>query len=71
MGNFSLRLDDTVEQELQRISRKTSRTKSDVVKKALTLYLDEYQDYEAALVRRAKKGEEILTLTQMKKALGI
>jgi hypothetical protein len=40
-------------------------------KKALALYLDEYQDYETALARRADKDEEVLTLTQMKKALGV
>jgi len=71
MAVLTLRLDDQLERKLRRLSKETERPKSYFVKKALTLYLDEYQDYDAALARRADKDEEILTLAQMKNALGV
>ena len=71
MAVLTLRLDDQLERKLKRLSKETERPKSYFVKKALALYLDEYQDYETALARRADKDEGILTLAQMKKALGV
>jgi RHH-type rel operon transcriptional repressor/antitoxin RelB len=71
MAVLTLRLDHQLERKLRRLSEETERPKSYFIKKALALYLDEYQDYETALARRADKDEEVLTLTQMKKALGV
>jgi len=71
MGVLTLRLDEQLEKKLQKLSKETERPKSYFVKKALELYLDEYQDYETALARRADKDEEVLTLAQMKKTLGV
>ena len=71
MGVLTLRLNDQLEKKLQKLSKETERPKSYFVKKALELYLDEYQDYETALARRADKDEEVLTLAQMKKTLGV
>ena len=62
---------EQLEKKLKRLSKETERPKSYFVRKALALYLDEYQDYETALARRADKDEETLTLAQMKKALGV
>lgn len=71
MAVLTLRIDEQLEQKLQRLSKETERPKSYFVKKALALYLDEYQDYETALARRANKDEEVVTLAQMKKILGV
>ena len=71
MAVLTLRLDDKVERKLKRLAKETERPKSYFVKKALDLYLDEYEDYETAQARRADKDEELLTLAQMKKALGV
>ncbi len=71
MAVLTLRLDDKLERKLKRLAKETERPKSYFVKKALDLYLDEYEDYETALARRADKDEELLTLAQMKKALGV
>lgn len=71
MAVLTLRLDDQLEKKLKQLSKETERPKSYFVKKALALYLDEYRDYETALARRADKDEEILTLAQMKKTLGV
>jgi len=67
----SLRIDDQLDPKRQQLSKETNRLKSHFVKKALALYLDEYQDYETALIRRADKDKKVLTLGQMKKALGV
>lgn len=71
MAVLILRIDDQLERKLQRLSKETGCPKSYFVKKALSLYLDEYQDYETALARRAIRNEEVLTLAQMKKTLGV
>lgn len=71
MAILTLRLDDQLEKKLTRLAKETERPKSYFVKKALALYLDEYQDYETALARRADKDDEIMTLAQMKKSLGV
>ena len=71
MALLTLRLDEQLEKKLRQLSKKTERPKSYFVKKALELYLEEYQDYETALARRADQDEEVLTLAQMKKTLGV
>ena len=71
MALLNLRLDDQLEKKLRQLSKKTERPKSYFVKKAIELYLEEYQDYETALARRADQDEEVLTLAQMKKTLGV
>lgn len=71
MALLTLRLDDQLEKKLRQLSKKTERPKSYFVKKAIELYLEEYQDYETALARRADQDEEVLTLAQMKKTLGV
>ena len=71
MAVLTFRLDEQLTRKLQKLSKETERPKSYFLKKALTLYFDEYQDYETALARRADKDEEVLTLTQMKKVLGV
>jgi len=71
MATLTLRVDDQLDRKLQRLAKETERPKSYFIKKALELYLDEYQDYQIALARRADKDEEILTMTQMRKALGV
>lgn len=50
--------------------RASERPKSYFIKKALELYLQEYEDYQIALARRADKDDEVLTLAQVRKALG-
>jgi RHH-type rel operon transcriptional repressor/antitoxin RelB len=71
MGVFSMRLDAKLHRKLQRLSKDTERPKSFFIKKALELYLDEYEDYQVALARRADRDDETLTLAQARKALGL
>ncbi len=71
MAVFSMRLEEKLDRKLQRLAKDTERPKSYFVKKALELYLDEYDEYQIALARRADKDDEALTLAQARKALGL
>jgi len=71
MAVFSMRLEEKLDRKLQRLARDTERPKSYFVKKALELYLDEYDEYQIALARRADKDDEALSLAQARKALGL
>ena len=71
MAIFSMRLEEKLDRKLQRLAKDTERPKSYFIKKALELYLDEYDEYQIALARRADKDDEALTLAQARKALGL
>ncbi len=71
MAVLSIRLDDPLNRKLARVSKDSERSKSYFIKKALELYLEEYEDYQIALRRRADHDDEVLSLAQMRKALGI
>ena len=71
MAMLTLRVEDQLNRKLQRLAKETERPKSYFIKKALEFYLEEYEDYQIALARRASKDDEILTMTQMRKALGV
>ncbi len=71
MAVLTLRLDDQTDRRLQRLAKESERPKSYFIKKALELYLQEYEDYQIALERRADKDDEILNLAQVRKALGL
>ena len=71
MATLTLRVENQLERRLHRLSKETERPKSYFIKKAIELYLEEYEDYQIALSRHADKDEKILTLDQMRKALGV
>ena len=71
MAVLTLRLDEQTDRKLQKLARESERPKSYFIKKALDLYLQEYEDYQIALARRADKDDEVLTLAQVRKALGV
>ncbi|CAI4030765.1 Ribbon-helix-helix protein, CopG family [Nitrospira tepida] len=71
MAVLTLRLDEQTDRKLRRLAKESERPKSYFIKKALELYLQEYEDYQIALARRADRDDDILTLAQVRKALGI
>ena len=71
MAIFSMRLEEKLDRKLERLAKDTERPKSYFIKKALELYLDEYDEYQIALARRADKDDEALSLAQARKALGL
>ncbi len=71
MPTLTLRVEDQLDRKLRKLAKETERPKSYFIKKALELYLEEYEDYQIALARRADKDDGIMTMAQMRKALGV
>jgi len=71
MATLTVRVEDQLDRKLRRLAKETERPKSYFIKKALELYLQEYEDYQIALARRVDKDDEIWTMAQMRKALGV
>ncbi len=66
-----IKIPDELAKELERIAKKTSKTRDYHIKEALRLYLKEYRDLEIALERSKNKKDRVITSEQLKKALGI
>ena len=48
MPTLTLRVDHQLDQKLRRLAKETEQPKSYFIKKALDLYLEEYEDYQIA-----------------------
>ncbi len=71
MGLAEIKIPEELLKELERIAKKTSKTRDYHIKEALRLYLEEYRDLEIALERSKNKKDRIITSEQLKKSLGI
>jgi metal-responsive CopG/Arc/MetJ family transcriptional regulator len=79
MGLAEIKIPEELLKELERIAKKTSKTRDYHIKKALRLYLEEYRDpstplragLEIALERSKNKKDRIITSEQLKKSLGV
>ena len=70
----SIRLPIEIHERLNRLSRLTGRTNSYYILELLEKHLDELEDYylSAAVLERAKKvEEEVLSLEEAEKELGL
>ena len=65
MAVLTLRLDEQTDRKLQELAKESEHPKSYFIKKAL------YEDCQLAMARRADRDDEILTLAQVRKALGV
>lgn len=71
---LSLRLSKELYERLDRLAELTGRTKTYYVQKLLEEYLDELEDYylSAAVLERVRQGkEEVLSLEEAEKELGL
>jgi len=67
---ISIRLDTKTEKKLEKLAKKTGRTKSWYIRHAIDDYLEEWEDYHIALSRlEGEKGE--LDISKVKKRLGL
>ncbi len=74
-----IKIPDELVKELERIAKKTSKSRNYHIKEALRLYLGEYGDpstplrtgLEIALERSKNKKDRVIISEQLKKALGI
>ncbi len=64
----SLRLPEEIAERLERLSKSIDRSKTYIVTKALTEYLEEYEDYLVALHRLNDKDDEIVSGKELLKA---
>jgi len=70
-STVSLRLSGELSEKLEQISKETQRTKTFIIKTALTQYLDDFSDYQIALDRLNDKDDEIISPREMRKRLGL
>ena len=71
---ISVRLPDEIHERLEKLSKFTGRTKTYYILELLEKHLDELEDYylSAAVLERVRKGEEeVLTLEEVEKELGL
>lgn len=67
---FSVRLDTDLEKRLEKLSKKTGRSKSYYAKQAIQEFLDEREDYLAAIAV-LEKNEPSMSLKNLRKKLGL
>ena len=70
----SIRLDDEIEQRLERLSSETGRTKAFYLRELIERGLDDLEDYYLGLevMERLRKGEEhTFTIDEVEKDLGL
>lgn len=68
---IGVRLDRELEKKLEKLARKTHRSKSYYVREALRLYLDEIEDYELALERLHNPRDKVISAEEMWRKLGL
>lgn len=68
---ISVRLPDDIAIELGEIARETERSKSFLIQKAIEAYLEEMADLQVSLDRLHDTNDEVISLDDMKKNLGI
>jgi len=67
---ISVRLPEEMEARINNLAKSTQRSKSFFIKEALTNYLDDMEDYYEALKRDNDPEQNLISLEELKKALG-
>jgi RHH-type rel operon transcriptional repressor/antitoxin RelB len=68
---ISVRLPDAIAFELGEIARETERSKSYLIQKAIEIYLEDMADLQVSLDRLHDTNDEVISLDDMKKNLGL
>jgi RHH-type transcriptional regulator, rel operon repressor / antitoxin RelB len=68
---ISLRLPDNLLKPLEKLSESSERPRTYLIKKAVENYLEEYEDYQIALHRLHDKNDDVISLAQLRKKLGL
>jgi len=68
---ISVRLDEELEKELEKLAKLTKRPKSFFVKEALREYLQDIKDVLEAKERLSDPKRELLTLDELKRELDV
>lgn len=67
---LTLRLDPEIEKRLERLAKKTGRTKTFYAREAILEHLEDLEDAHLA-IERLKKPERLYTLEEAKRELGL
>lgn len=68
---LGVRLDAETEARLNRLAKKTGRSKSYYAKEAIVEFLDEREDYLLAISRLEDETDKTITMDEMRKRLGM
>lgn len=68
---ISIRLPDSIADELDHISKETERSKSFHIQKAVEMYLSERADFQIAFDRLNNPTDPIISLEEMRNNLGL
>ena len=68
---LSVRLDKELEEELEKLAKRTKRPKSFFVKEALREYLQDVKDVLEAKERLSDPKRELLTLDELKREVDV
>ncbi len=69
--SVSLRLPEDLVKALDRLSGKTERSRTYLMRKALEVYLSEVVDYQIALDRLRDKDDPVISSSEMRRRLGV
>lgn len=67
---LGVRLEPELEKRLERLAKKTGRTKSYYAKEAIRQYVEDREDYLLA-VQVSKRNEKTFSLEQVRRKLGL
>ncbi|MDY6831108.1 MAG: ribbon-helix-helix domain-containing protein [Thermodesulfobacteriota bacterium] len=68
---ISVRLPETLANQLDSIARETERPRSFIIQKALESYIEDFADLQIALDRLHDKADEVVSAKEMRKSLGL
>jgi RHH-type rel operon transcriptional repressor/antitoxin RelB len=71
MATLSLRLSDELFQRLNRLTKKTRRTKSSFIQEIIEESLEDFEDGYTALERLNEKNARYLTMEEVERELGL
>ena len=69
MSQVTARLADDMVEELDKAAKSLRRTRAEIVRQAISLYLDEYQDLTRALEALRDPTDEVLDWEEVRSAL--
>ena len=68
---LSVRLPDSLAQELNNVAKSTERPKSFLVQKALESYLHDQADLQVGLDRLRDTSDPVISMEEMRKEIGL
>jgi len=69
MSQITARLPDEMVEELDKAARSLRRTRADIVRQAIELYLEDYQDLAAAIEALRDPADQVLDWEEVRSAL--